>query len=81
PPCPADWTGGNEYHCFLYLSGVASFDEARRECLDMDVDEKLGDVSYLVDEQEGKFLSSRILPDDVSSLWLVGNDCKDNGME
>ncbi|KAF8781594.1 Adhesion G protein-coupled receptor L3 like protein [Argiope bruennichi] len=78
PPCPAAWTGGNEYHCFLYLSGVTSFDEARKECLNMDVDEKLGDLSYLIDEQEGKFLSSRILPDDVSSLWLVGNACKDN---
>ncbi|GIX84584.1 c-type lectin domain-containing protein [Caerostris extrusa] len=55
PPCPSDWTGGNEYHCFLFLSGVTSFEEARRSCLAMDTRGKLGELSHLVDQQEGSF--------------------------
>ncbi|GFW15385.1 neuropilin-1 [Trichonephila clavipes] len=79
PPCPPDWTGGNEYHCFLYMSGVSLFEEAKGNCLEMDVDEKLGELSFLVDEEEQKFLSKRILPADVSRLWLVGHRCLRDG--
>ncbi|GFQ75097.1 c-type lectin domain-containing protein, partial [Trichonephila clavata] len=75
PPCPPDWTGGNEYHCFLYMSDVSLFEEAKGNCLEMDADEKLGELSFLVDEEEQKFISERILPDDESRLWLVGHRC------
>ncbi|GFU11235.1 c-type lectin domain-containing protein [Nephila pilipes] len=78
PPCPSDWTGGNEYHCFLYMSEVSLFEEAKGNCLGMDVEEKLGEFSFLVDEEEQKFLSFRILPDDEYKLWLVGNACLKN---
>ncbi|KAG8192807.1 hypothetical protein JTE90_019123 [Oedothorax gibbosus] len=80
PPCPETWTGGNEFHCFLYFDHLSSFEDAKDSCLaNDDVKHTLGDPSYLVDDAERKFLASRIIPADITEMWFVGGDCKGKG--
>ncbi|XP_035224629.1 uncharacterized protein LOC118197229 isoform X2 [Stegodyphus dumicola] len=76
PPCPEGWTGGNEYHCFLYITPVTTYSEARDTCAKQDTDQELGKLGTLVDDDEKDFLTSRILPEyDVRQLWFVKKGC------
>ena len=80
PPCPEGFTGGNEYHCFMYLNPVTSLSEARSMCLNSKFDQQLGGLGYLVDEEERKFLVTRqIVPEDEPELWLIGEMCQETG--
>lgn len=79
PPCPEGFTGGNEYHCFLYLNPVVSVEQARLKCLNSQFDQQIGGLGYLVDEEEKRFVVSRILPKDSPAMYLIGEECQDNG--
>lgn len=58
---------------------MSSFSEARSTCLNSQFGQQLGGLGYLVDEDERKFLVSRILPEGESELWLIGDKCQENG--